>query len=96
MAKTAKRPAKAPPPPKRALRPVLLAAGLALYWFVEYQDAGNAGDAPVWGYATVLAVRLLADFVAAWVIVSALQLAVALSRLGASHLRGWWLQQASR
>jgi hypothetical protein len=96
MAKTAKRLAKPPPQPKGALRPVLLAAGLALYWFVEYQDPASASDAPVWGYGLALGVRLLADFVAAWVAVSALQLAVALSRLGASYLRGWWLLQAGR
>jgi hypothetical protein len=96
MAKTAKRPAKAGPPAKKkgGMRPVLLAAGLGLYWFVEYQDAGGASDAPIWGYAMIVGVRLLADFVGAWVIVSGLRLILALGRLAAGHLRGLWLQES--
>jgi hypothetical protein len=100
MAKSApKRPAK--PAPKSAgrrggsIKPVLLAAGLGLYWFVEYQDLGDAMTMPVWGYATALGVRLLADFVGAWVVVSALQLVLALGRLGVAYLRGLMLQQGS-
>jgi len=89
MAKAAKRPPKAPPN-RGAMRPVLLAAGLAGYWFVEYQDAGGAANAPMWGYMTMVGVRLLADFIGAWVIVSALQLALALGRLGLSYVRGLW------
>ena len=93
MAKSAKRPAKAPPT-RGAMRPVLLAAGLGLYWFVEYQDAGGPTAVPIWGYMMMVAIRLLADFVGAWVIVSALQLALALGRLGVSYLRGLWLQES--
>lgn len=95
MAKTAKRPVAKPAPPNRgALRPVLLAAGLGLYWFVEYQDPGGMADVPMWGYVMLVLVRLLADFVGAWVIVSALQLALALARLGVAYLRGLWLQES--
>jgi len=93
MAKTAKRPTKAPPK-RGAMRPVLLAAGLGLYWFVEYQDAGGATDVPMWGYLTMVGVRLLADFVGAWVIVAAVQLGLGLGRLGLSYLRGLWLQES--
>ncbi|HTZ34521.1 MAG TPA: hypothetical protein VMB84_00770 [Stellaceae bacterium] len=92
MAKTAKRPAK-PPPKKPGMRPVLLAAGLGLFWFVQYQELGGAeGDLPMWSYMTMIGVRLLADFVGAWVIVSALQLAIALLRLALGYLRMLWLQ----
>jgi hypothetical protein len=102
MAKSApKRPAK--PAPKSSggsgrgrIKPVLLAAGLGLYWFVEYQDLGDAASMPMWGYAMTVGVRLLADFVGAWVVVSALQLALALGRLGIVYLRGWMMQQGSR
>ncbi len=93
MAKSApKRPAKAAPPKKNrgGMRPVLLAAGLALYWFVEYQDLGSAADLPMWGYITMIGVRLAADFVGAWVLVSALQLLLALARLGVTYVRGLW------
>ena|SRR5579885_3607114 len=100
MAKSApKRAAK--PAPKSAggggggIKPVLLAAGLGLYWFVEYQDLGDAPSMPAWGYAAAMGVRLLADFVGAWVLVSALQLALAVGRLGIAHLRGWMVQQRS-
>ena len=93
MAKsTAKRPAK-PPSAKGGMRPGLLGAGLGLFWFVEYQDAGGISDVPMWGYIMTVAVRLLADFVGAWVIVAALQLVLVLARLGVSHLRSLWLQE---
>jgi hypothetical protein len=96
MAKSAaKRPAKAPPK-RSAMRPVLLAAGLGLFWFVEYQDAGGATGVPMWGYVTMVGVRLLADFVGAWIIVSALHLALVLGRLGLIHLRGLWLQESGQ
>lgn len=96
MAKTAARraPAAKAPAAKRggAMKPVLLAAGLSLYWFVEYQDAGGAVDVPVWGYAVMVGVRLLADFVGALVIVSMLQLLLMLGRLAFAYLRGLLLQ----
>jgi hypothetical protein len=99
MAKSApKRPVK--PAPKSAanssgggIKPVLLAAGLGLYWFVEYQDLGDLTPMPIWAYATTVGVRLLADFVGAWVVVSALQLALALGRLAIAYARGWMTQR---
>ena len=92
MAKTAaKRPVSAPK--RGAMRPALLAAGLGLYWFVEYQDAGTAdADMVMWGYLMMVGVRLLADFVGAWVVVSAVQLAIALGRVAMTYLRTAWLQ----
>ena len=95
MAKSAKRPAAKPPPKKGALRPVLLAAGLGLYWFVEYQDPGGTADVPMWGYGMMVGVRLLADFVGAWLIVTAAQLALALGRLGVAYVHGLWVQHGS-
>lgn len=95
MAKSAARrpaPAKASAAPRGgAMKPVLLAAGLGLYWFVQYQDVG-ATDAPMWGCVVMVGVRLLADFVGALVVVSALQLLLVLGRLAFAYLRGLWLQ----
>jgi hypothetical protein len=99
MARTAaKRPsaAKAPGAGGGAMRPVLIAAGLGLYWFVQYQDAGGTTDAPIWVYAITVGVRLLADFIGAMVIVSGAQLLLVLSRLGLTYLRGLWLQASGR
>ena len=76
-----------------AMKPVLLAAGLGLYWFVAYQDGGGDMDAPMWGYLTMAALRLLADFVGAWLLISALQLAIALTKIGLSYVRALWLQE---
>lgn len=56
-------------------------------WFVQFQEVGVEGEAPAWGVAIVLAMRLLADFVGAWVALSVLRLVVALGHLGLSHLR---------
>ena len=89
MARSAKRDSAKP---AAAMKPVLLAAGLGLYWFVAYQDGGGDIDAPMWGYLTGAALRLMADFVGAWLIISALQLAIAVGRIGLSHLRALWLQ----
>jgi hypothetical protein len=76
-----------------AMKPVLLAAGLGLYWFVAYQDGGSDVDAPMWGYLTMGALRLVADFVGAWLIISALQLALTLGKIGLSYVRALWLQE---
>lgn len=78
------------------IRPMLLAAGLALYWFVEFQDLSGIADAPMWGYAVAFGVRLLTDFIGALVVVSALQLLLVLGRLAVGYLRGLWLQASSR
>lgn len=98
MAKTARRPAAKAPAAKTggALRPMLLAAGLAIYWFVEHQDSGGVTDAPIWGYGVIIGVRLLVDFVGALVLVAALQLLLVSSRLAIAYLRGVWLQVSSR
>jgi hypothetical protein len=78
-----------------AMRPMLIAAGLSLYWFVAYQGAAGTTDVPVWVYAIVIGMRLLADFVGALVIVYALQLLLVLTRLAVSYLRGLWLQASN-
>jgi hypothetical protein len=79
-----------------SMRPVLLAAGLGLYWFVEYQDLGGQPEAaPIWGHMVVLGVRLLADFVGAWFIVAGLQLAIMLLRLTLSYLRNLWVREGA-
>ena len=75
------------------MRPIFLAAGLGLYWFVEYQGFGSPADMPVWGYGMTIGVRLLADFVGAWVIIVALQLVLALGRLGFGYVRGLLMQE---
>lgn len=74
------------------MKPVLLAAGLGLYWFVAHPDGSGDVDAPMWGFLTMAALRLLADFVGAWLIISALQLAIALGKIGLTYLRALWLQ----
>jgi hypothetical protein len=73
---------------------MLLAAGLGLYWFVEYQDAGGEITGPISAFLIMTGVRLLADFVGAWFILSALQLAMALARFGLSYLRSLWPQES--
>jgi hypothetical protein len=92
MARSAKRPQSAPK--LGPMRPVLLAAGLGLFWFAEYQDGGGAEGAPMWGYLVGGGVRVLADFVGAWFIVSALQLGLALLRFGVTYIRGLWVQES--
>ena len=92
MARSAKRSKSAPK--LGAMRPLLLAAGLGLYWFVEFQDGSGDAGAPIWGYLIVGGARLLTDFVGAWFIVSALQLAFALGRFGLTYVRGLWVQES--
>jgi hypothetical protein len=69
------------------MRRFLLAAGLGLMWFALVQDSATGAGAPIWGVAVVLAVRFLADFVGAWLVLSILQLVLTLGRLGLSQLR---------
>jgi len=95
MAKGAKKAKQSKQAKPGSMRPVLLAVGLGLYWFVEYQDLGGQPEAPMWGYLVVLGVRLLADFVGAWFIVAALQLAFSLVRLGLAYLRNLWARQSA-
>jgi hypothetical protein len=91
------RSAKTPKDPRKkaALSPILLAAGLGLYWFVQYQDAGADIDGPMPAYLIIGGARLLADFVGAWFALAALQLVFALVRLGVTYARSLW-PQASR
>lgn len=87
MAKGTRRPAKEPPK-RKAFRPMLLAGGLALLWFVIYQQGGPADEiGPAWSHAAVLGSRLLADFVGAWVVIALLQLIVALIRAALAQFR---------
>jgi hypothetical protein len=88
MAKSARRPANQPPKKRKAFRPMLLAGGLGLLWFVQYQQGGPADEAgPAWSHAVVLGTRLLADFVGAWVVIALLQLVFALIRTALVQLR---------
>jgi hypothetical protein len=80
------------PRQKGALRPILLAAGLGLYWFVQYQDAGADIDGPLTACLIIGGARLLADFVGAWFALSVLQLAFALARFGVTYVRSLWPQ----
>jgi hypothetical protein len=69
-------------------RPVLLAGGLGLLWFVQYQQGGPADEVgPAWSHMVVLGSRLLADFVGAWVVIALLQLVFALIRAAFAQLR---------
>jgi hypothetical protein len=70
------------------MRRFLLAAGFGLMWFALVQDSATGTGAPIWGVAVILAVRLLADFIGAWLVLSTLQLVLTLGRLGLSRLRG--------
>jgi hypothetical protein len=69
------------------VRRFLLFAGLALMWFALFQDLEVEGDPPGWGMAVVLAMRFLADLVGAWLAVTILRLAAALTRLLWARLR---------
>jgi hypothetical protein len=81
MAASAKRaPAAGPRPQRGPLRPILLAAGLGLLWFVETPPPEYVEGAADWSFALLIGVRLLADFVGAWLVVSALRLAFNLTR----------------
>ena len=74
------------------MRPFLLAGGLALIWFAQFQEAGVGGDAPAWAFAIVAVGRLVVDFIGAWVALSVIRLVIALGRLGSIHLRTYWHQ----
>lgn len=90
MAKTAgRRPAAAAaaPPKRKAFRPLLLAVGLGLLWFVQFQQGGGSDDGPAWSYGLVLGTRLLADFVGAWLVIAAARLVAALLRAGLAQYR---------
>jgi hypothetical protein len=87
MAKSARRPASQPKK-RKVFRPVLLAGGLGLLWFVQFQQGGPADEVgPAWTHAVVLGSRLLADFVGAWVVIALIQLVVVLARAAFAQLR---------
>jgi hypothetical protein len=69
------------------VRPFLLFAGLALMWFALFQDVNVEGALPAWGIAAILGTRFLVDLVGAWLAVTLLRLAIALTRLGWSRAR---------
>jgi hypothetical protein len=83
------------PPAKRprehrdggGIRPVLLAGGIALMWFVQFQQAPAAADAPSWGLGLVFAGRLLADFVGASVAVTFVRLGLGAARVALAQWR---------
>jgi hypothetical protein len=56
-------------------------------WFAQVQQGAVEGDAPAWGIAVSVGVRLFVDFVGAWVAVSGLRLVFALGGLGLTYLR---------
>ena len=88
MAKSTRRPANQPAKRTKAFRPALLAGGLGLLWFVQYQQGGPADEpGPAWSHAVVLGTRLLADFVGAWLVIALLQLVFALVRAALAQLR---------
>jgi hypothetical protein len=74
----------------RGVRPMLLAAGIALMWFVQFQGDAAPADAPGWGMGLIIGGRLLADFVGAALVVAGLRLVLAAIRLGLAH---WRLQR---
>jgi hypothetical protein len=72
------------------MRPVLLGAGLGLFWFVEVQENTIVADAPAWGYMVMLGMRLLVDFIGGWLVVSAVRLVFELGRLAITFIRANW------
>ncbi|HVC53084.1 MAG TPA: hypothetical protein VND87_13775 [Stellaceae bacterium] len=87
MAKKSAKSQKAAPP-RKPLRPVLLAGGLGLVWFIEFQQPVMAlPGGPPWSYALVIGMRLLADVVCARLLIALAQLVFAAGRLGLARLR---------
>lgn len=68
-----------------AIKPVLLAAVLALLWVALYPDQGGDLRAPEWGMPIVVGTRFLAGFAAGWVVISLVQIAMRVMWLGASQ-----------
>jgi hypothetical protein len=87
MAKSSRRPASQPPK-RKPFRPMLLAGGLGLLWFVQYQQGGPAEETgPAWAHGAVLGTQLLADIIGAWVVIAVAQLVFALIRQAYRQLR---------
>jgi hypothetical protein len=70
---------------KIAISPVLLAAVLALLWVALLPGDGGAIGAPDWAMPVVIGTRFVAGFVAGWVVISLVQVALRLLWLGASQ-----------
>ncbi|GEM_PF-2727660 len=87
MARSARRPPPAAAPPRKPVRPLLLAGGLGLLWFARFQQGGAEPEAPAWGHWLILAAQLLADIVGAWIVVALAQLGIAVARVALAHLR---------
>lgn len=74
-----------------SIRPMLLAAGLGLIWFAEFQDnTAVPTGAPDWAVAAIFGARLFADIVGALVLLSVLRLVLTVTRLAVVR---WRLQR---
>jgi hypothetical protein len=73
------------------IRPMLLAGGMALMWFVEFQGMALPINVPSWGMPLIIIGRLFADFVGAALVVALVRLGLAVTRLALAH----WQAQRS-
>ncbi|HXE16622.1 MAG TPA: hypothetical protein VN632_05305 [Stellaceae bacterium] len=69
-----------------AIKPVLLAAVLALLWVALVPSGASDVGAPEWAAPAVVATRFLAGFVAGWVVISLAQIVLRILALGAAQL----------
>jgi len=69
---------------------MLLAGGMGLMWFVEFQAGPLPSGVPGWGIALILAGRVFADFVGAALVVALARLSLATVRLA---IATWQLQR---
>ena len=72
---------------KGGLRPMFVAGGLGLLWFVKFQAGPLPVGVPGWGVSLLLAGQLAADFVCAAVVVAAVRLAWSAVHLGVANWR---------
>ncbi|HEY7992371.1 MAG TPA: hypothetical protein VID77_13360 [Stellaceae bacterium] len=70
-----------------AVKPVLLAAVLALLWVALVPSGVGDLGAPEWAAPVVVVTRFLAGFVAGWVVISLVQIALRILALGAAQLQ---------
>ncbi len=73
--------------PGGAFRPMLLAGGLGLLWFVLSPSTGFDDEASAAMAAALTGARLLVDFVGGWIVVSLLRLAIAGGRYALTWTR---------
>lgn len=71
-----------------AIKPVLLAAVLALLWVAFAPAQGDVFGMPEWGMPLVLGTRFLVGFVSGWLVISVMQIVLRLAWLGVSQLWG--------